>query len=468
MLNQIFNNSSEYFQRFSLSFFFSIVLFLLCVFSNHINHDNIESKIFVWIGIIFYNFLFSVGLRLFSESRKKSLLFYYVSVFLAFLLIYFYFSPMFDSIPHNNIRKSPQDFSASLNFILFFFLGAFLFIFTGPFFKKESADDEISTFNYNTLSQMFFAILGSFVLWIGGTALLFSVDSLLKIDVSSKIYFDLFFFSFCLFLPVFFLSGVSRNFNEIKVQYPKSIKYILFYVCIPIIVVFSAIFTLYTVKIIVQNNFRFFSKFFYIFCFYSLIGILTYIIDYPFRNENKMTIFFYKNFFRFLIFPTILSIVMIFPYVIKYGFTELRFFGLIFLIWICMSIIVKFSSKQNAIKNILLSTTLFAFLLSVSPLNFINVPEISQVHILKKILKENDLLVDEKLQKSNIEISEKDARRIKDISKYLIQSRMTKSLQELVGDKIDIENEIRKKDHWFLEDSQEKFFNILTSKEEKK
>ena len=168
-----------------------------------------------------------------------------------------------------------------------------------------------------------------------------------------------------------------------------------------------------------------------------------------------------KNFFRFLIFPTILSIVMIFPYVIKYGFTELRFFGLIFLIWICMSIIVKFSSKQNAIKNILLSTTLFAFLLSVSPLNFINVPEISQVHILKKILKENDLLVDEKLQKSNIEISEKDARRIKDISKYLIQSRMTKSLQELVGDKIDIENEIRKKDHWFLEDSQEKFFNIL-------
>ena len=294
MLNRLINNSSEYLKRFRLSIFFSIVFFLFSVFVNHIDRDDSNEWTIRFLGVIGYSFFFSIGLKLIMESFKKSLTVYYIFSLLALLLVYFHFFPFIHDNTSNFMEmKSLSD--TNPNFLFFFPLASLFFIFTAPFFKKESTNDELSTFNQNTWLQMFFSILGSIILWIGGAIILFSMDSLLRIKIESKVYLDLFLFSFTLFFPVFFLSGIPKNFNEVKEQYSNSMKYILTYICIPILTIFSFIFIIYILKIIFINGFKLSIDFFRVFYFYSFVGILTYIMSYPFRNESKVMNFFYKN-----------------------------------------------------------------------------------------------------------------------------------------------------------------------------
>ena len=106
------------------------------------------------------------------------------------------------------------------------------------------------------------------------------------------------------------------------------------------------------------------------------------------------------------------------------------------------------------------------FILSLSPLNLENAPEKSQIYILKNILKKNDLLIDGRFKKSDMQLKVNDEKRIKDISDYLISSHRRKLLQELLDDKINITDEIDKNTSWEeREKIKEKIFNILTSKE---
>jgi hypothetical protein len=364
MLNQFANNYSDCLKRFHLSIFLSVLFFFFAIFLNHTESKESGAmfKILLTLG---YSMLISIGLKLIVESYEKSLIFYYILSFWAFLIILYFLL-----IDKNSFLSLEIKFINNINpnFLFFFPLSSFFFIFSAPFFKKSKTNDQFSTFHYKIWSQFFLSFLSSMILWIGCGIILLSLDSLLKIKIESKIYLDLFLFSFVLFFPVFFLSGISKNFNEVKKEYSRSVKFILNNICIPILIIFSFIFILYILRMIFLDSFKFYKKFFYIFSFYFIFGISTYILSQPFRNENKIIFFFYQNFFKFIILPEVFSCIIFIPYIINYRFTTLRYLGLLFLILIFTSIFIKFLSKKMMSK-IYIGIVFVGFILSIIPWN---------------------------------------------------------------------------------------------------
>lgn len=455
MFKSLFSNSCEYLKRFHLSIFSSF-LFFICMISM-IHGTNIKENIlFIISCVLLYSTLFFTGLKLFIESRKRSLYMYYVLSIIAFVLIFIYFYPALKSA---DLNSSYMLFSKmNENFLYFFGVASFLFIFVAPFFRKESNDDELTTFNHDTWSQLFFSFLGSSILLIGSFIILYSLNSLLKINIKEELYFDLALFAYSIFFPIFFLSGVPKNFHEIKTKYPNGIKYICMYVLIPILHILYLVFVIYALQLIFTGNFSISESFVHRFYFYAFAGILTYIISYPFRNEDKFISFFYKNFFKLLIFPTILGCIHLYSQIVKNGFTEYEYFALLFISWVVLSIIVRFLSKQNYIKNISIATVALLFTISFSPLHVGNVTEMSKMHLLKNLLQKTH---------SQEQINPVDEKKIKDIVRYMIRRNKIKSLEKLLGDKVNLsEIKSRSSSYYVKDEDVQQIFDALRSQQQ--
>lgn len=361
--------------------------------------------------------LLFVSLKLIREAYQWSFVRYYTlgTILFSILSLYIYTSTYY----------YPS--------FIFVFLGLFFSIFIAASLLKESSNIIIWKIKYHIWKHLFF------------TALLVSISSIAFLSIIGSLYFffDIKIFDFAyrvillftlLFGPIIAISGVPENDKNLDEYIPKALNFILSYIIVPSLLFYTVILYGYIIKIIISWELPK-GGVVYIISSFSFIGIVTYLLTYPLHKKQGLINFFSRAFFKILLGPLILFFVAIGVRINEYGITEGRYTVLLFLILLILSTFFALTKYKNQFFKLTLSTLIILLLFSsFGPWRVENISSISQVGRLKYLLESNKILVNEKIEISNKNVSYEDISSIKSIVRYLTRKKDIERIKPWIFD----------------------------------
>jgi hypothetical protein len=268
-------------------------------------------------------------------------------------------------------------------------------------FLKDRDTVAFWRFNQILLSRFSVALLFSSTLFLGSAAILFSTEQLFGIKMSHREYFDLWLFAVLIFHPIFFLSGVPTNRDDLKQlhTFPKLLRVFSQYLLLPLVTLYSIVLYAYLAKIILQGVLPkgMVSNLIWP---YACVGILSLLLVHPLRNDETQP--WIKNFskvFYFALYPLLaLMAVAIGTRIHEYGVTESRYFMTLICLWL-IGIASYFNfSKTKDIRLIPYSLFILGLLTSFGPWGSLRVSERSQHSRLQSFLQSYHLIANGKIQ----------------------------------------------------------------------
>lgn len=383
----------------------SLVIMLIVTNENMSNLSRDTMKTLEQINmIIALGIPLSLCLKLIFENRKTKittqLLVYAIGV--GSLILYYFFL-----LTDLNMVSSTRYIGVSI----FLYL-AFFYI---PWIGNKT---DYEQYVIKVLGSLFLTIIYSAVLYLGLSAIFFTIDKLFNANVPGKLFYYLFLIVFGIFAPSYFLAKIPYNNHVFKdLDYPKALKVLLLYIVIPLVTVYTAILYAYFVKIIITKNWPI-GLVSHLVLWYSVItvGIIFFIA--PIKDKNKLAKYF-TFWFPKIIIPIIIMMFLSIGIRIKaYGITENRYFVLVLGLWV-LGIMIYFSlTKKN--KNIIVPISLSIIILNsvFGPLSSYSISKYSQNKRLERILARNNMISEEKTIKKNANISSKDKTEISMILQY--------------------------------------------------
>lgn len=390
-----------------------VCAFLFTVFSiaeiHNITHP-VEPKFGRYLTALFCCCFASISIKLFAESNNwdfRKYLIISVAVFAGIFLLML----------------------LSTGYLIhFFFLATGLVLsmsFAGYLFKKQKDENACCYFNSTILSSMFFAAAAAAILGLGITITISSIQYLFEVKFSSEIFVDIWIVSCALFAPFYALSSFPVDLNtKQKLDYQKSVKFIVLYILSPLVLIYFLILYAYILKIILQMELPK-GNLAYMITSFGTIGIITHFLAYPLKDSgNKLIKFICSYFYHLLVPAVILLFVAIGVRLFEYGVTEQRYAVAIVAVWLgAASLYVIFSGgiKAEGSKLKIVPTILSVMLIlaSVGPWGAVSVSGYSQVNRLRVLLEKNNILVDGRIIPTKREIDFKEEQSISSIILYL-------------------------------------------------
>ncbi|WMJ81836.1 DUF4153 domain-containing protein [Clostridium sp. MB40-C1] len=279
--------------------------------------------------------------------------------------------------------------------------------------------DNYELYVIKVISGFFLTIIYSFVLFLGISAIIFSIDKLFYIHISGEFYYYMFLITTLVFALSLFLGKVPFKNNEFKVSnYPKAFKILILYIVIPLISIYTIILYAYFAKIIITMKWPI-GLVSHLVLWYSLISVGVIFFISPIRSESTLAR-------KFLLwFPKIILPLMAMMFcsigirIKAYGLTERRYFVVVLGLWL-LGIMIYFSINNKKLKNIIIPISLSIIVLNsvIGPFSSYSLSKYSQNKRLEKILLRNNMLKDKKTIISNKNISQNDKIQISMILKY--------------------------------------------------
>lgn len=267
--------------------------------------------------------------------------------------------------------------------------------------------------NYNKIlfTRLWTAAFFSGILFSGLALALLSMKLLFDIDFNEKLYAEIFVVIAGLFNTWFFVSGIPDDFEKLdeEIEYPKGLKIFAQYILLPLLILYFVILYFYGGKILILWDWPKGIVSYLIICV-SVLGILTFLLLYPFSNENedswikKMS----KSFYLILLPLLVILFIAILMRMDDYGITVNRYIVLFLGIWLTTVCVFTLLFKSS-IKFIPTSLALMLLLISFGPWGIFSVSERAQVNRLKNILEKAKIIKENKIV--NESIWEKDASR---------------------------------------------------------
>lgn len=266
--------------------------------------------------------------------------------------------------------------------LIILFIQGLLFI-SLPFIAD---DDRAEHFVNQTAGRLVISGLLYGIAYGGIAGILFALEELFGLDISSKIYEDVGVILATTFLPMLWLYGLNY---KIEPSASKLYKVLLSYVCIPLLFVYSAVVYGFIVKIIVDGFAMPSSIIGHLVLWYSFVSIIVTYLARPYR-DNTLTKFFYKWYPLISILPIAIMFIAIFMRTNQYGITINRYYLLIGGIWLAVMfgylIFVRFTNKKKLNIVITLSLALFALVSIVEPISANSIAETAQINRLERTL----------------------------------------------------------------------------------
>ena len=321
---------------------------------------------------------------LFIEKNNfgiKSKLIYNVSITVLLGLIYF-------SLPDS--QKTFTNNSPYIRFGVFVIIAHLLVSFI-PYFKSKNFN---GLWNYNKMLvlRFFIAVLHSSVLFIGLILAVEALVLLFEIEVEREILYPKFFiFIAALFNTYIFVSGIPKELNKLDAiqNYPSAVKVFAQYILLPLLMLYLIIVYVYMVRILLLWDWPK-GIVSYLISGISLLGIITFILLYPY-SQNSWIKAFTKNYF-YILFPLIILLfIAIWLRIDDYGVTIKRYVIVVMGIWLSI-VSIYFSIQKSNIKFIPISLAIILILMLLGPWSMFSISENSQLNRLKRILIENSLL----------------------------------------------------------------------------
>ncbi len=365
------------------------------------------------------------SIAVFNERKDIDLTKKFLVILLGIaVLVAYYFSVNDISQPQLKILGSTR-----------FFHLLFCFHLLASFAAYINIDEPNGFYEFNKVLFIRFltSFLFFFVLFIGLTLALTSIDKLLGVHIRGDYYLYLWLIVVFVFHTTFFLADVPKDYDGLdKVkEYSKGLKIFTQYILIPLTLVYFVILYIYAAKMaIVWELPRGWVAI--LVSGISILGLFSFLLLYPIRDraDNKW-VRSYSKFFYIAIIPlVILHLTAVWRRVSDYGITEQRYFIFVLGVWLfAISIYFNFSKARN-IKLIPISLFILAMLTSFGPWGVYSVSENSQVSRLNELLVKNKILVNNRIEKAKGEVSYKDRKQISSIVKYLFDTHRTDNISE--------------------------------------
>lgn len=289
-----------------------------------------------------------------------------------------------------------------------------IFAFIPYFYRREGFE----LYVIKLFTSFFITYLYSVIIYLGLSAMLFSIESLFSINISEKLYFDIMLIVAGVFAPAFFLADIPQYDKEFDVDsYPKVLKVLLLYILLPMVVAYSAILYAYFVKILVTRQWPkgIVSN---LVLWYSILSTLIIFFIYPLRSINKWAKTFI-SFFPIFIIPLLgMMFVSMVIRINAYGITENRYFVMLVGLWVteCMIYFILVKNARNIVLPI--SLALISILSVSGPWSCYSISKLSQNIRFEKILEKNDMIRNGSIIKPNQDLSETDKKEISEIILY--------------------------------------------------
>lgn len=288
------------------------------------------------------------------------------------------------------------------------------FLFIPYFFRREGFELYI----IKLFTRFLTAAVYSVVLYLGVAAILFTVDKLLGIYISEKLYLDVWICVACIFAPSFFLAGVPALSEQMDLSFfTKLFRVLLLYIVMPIISIYTVILYIYFAKIIITVQWPV-GLVAHLVLWYSVISALVIFFITPLKDDNNWVRIFIAWLTK-LILPLILMMfVSIAIRINAYGITENRYYVIILGLWaFCIMLYLGFfKARRNIVMLITLS--LIAALSVIGPWSSYSVSKFSQNKRFENILLKNGMLKEGKIIKPASEVSKADKIEVSQILDY--------------------------------------------------
>jgi hypothetical protein len=395
-------------KRFPISISLATLASILLIILSH-NEQNFSSITKDTLGRIAMVLFLGIPLSLiikFVFERKTTIrgiikVFVYSIEILILLLYYLFLLKNFEMV------SITRYIAISLSLYLWFIIIPY-------FFRRNGFE----LYVIKLITRFFVTVLYSVVLFLGIAAILFTIDKLLGITVTYKIYLDLWILIAGIFAPCFFLAGVPQYEDQMEMSsYPKLLSVMLLYIVMPIISAYTTILYIYFAKIIIVLQWPE-GMVAHLVLWYSIICAITIFLITPLKEKNSWSRTFISLLPKLILPLIIMLFVSIGIRVNAYGLTENRYFVIILGLW-AFGIMIYFNigrTKRNIVLAISLSA--IAFLSVFGPWSSYSLSKLSQNNRLERILSKYDMVKDNMIVKSTKNVSEIDKREISNILSY--------------------------------------------------
>lgn len=306
-----------------------------------------------------------------------------------------------------------------------------------PFLEKEK---EHSFWQYNKNLFVNIVLTGIFTgVLTGGVELaIVAVDQLFDFNFADKIYIETLYVMMIFGSVLVFLlfNGKGLSHLEKNDEYPVILKFFTQFILIPLLLIYVIILYFYSFKILINWELpRGWVS--YLILAYSIVGILALLLVHPLKGDHtKSWVRMFSRLFYYTILPLIILLfTAIFTRILEYGYTEPRYFVLLIALWILCIVLYFIFNKNSNIRFIPISLFLFGFFALVFPyFNSFSVSKRSQKDELLKVLNENQLLVNDKINFQK-KVNDTVVNEIADKFEFLAKREQTDFLLRLVDAK---------------------------------
>ena len=255
-------------------------------------------------------------------------------------------------------------------------------------------------YNKNLFIRLVLGVYYSLVIFIGISLALLAINALFEADIQSDLYFQILAITFGVFNTWFFLAGIPKTFESLLSlgDYPKGLKIFSQFILLPLLLIYLCILYFYGAKIIITGEWPK-GIVSYMIIAISVLGIFTNLLLYPYQKwkESGWIKSFHRGYYIFLLPLIILLFIAIGIRIQDYGLTVNRYIITLMGIWLSLISLYYSFGKRN-IKTIPISLAIFMILSSFGPWGMFSLSELIQRKRLAKILIENNILVDGKIQ----------------------------------------------------------------------
>ena len=347
-----------------------LIIGALSIYAVHLNFDK------EWIGkailslAVFTGFalvLRALNLSYESFSRKRHLIILIICLGLSFG---YYFT-----------LDMHIDWTVTRTFIILFIQG--LMFISLPFIKD---DDRAEHFASKAAGRLIISGLLYGIAYGGIAGVFFALEELFGLDISEKIYNDTAIILATTFLPMLWLFGIDYKMESFT---SRLYKVLLCYICIPLLLVYSAVVYGFIIKIIFDGFAMPESIIGNLVLWYSLVSIIVAYLARPYE-ENSVTKFFYKWYPVISVLPISIMFIAIFMRINQYSITVNRYYLLLGGIWLAAIFIyfifVRFTKKKRLNTIITLSIAFFALISITGPISADTIAEKAQLQRLENII----------------------------------------------------------------------------------
>lgn len=295
---------------------------------------------------------------------------------------------------------------------------------------KIKHDVNYEVFVIKIFSGIFLTILYCGVLFGGLAAIYATIEGLFDVNIKDELYLYTFFIVVFIFGLSMLLSKIPEKDEDfLDYNYARSLKVLLAYIVIPLISIYTLILYAYFVKILVEWEWPR-GLVSHLVIWYSAISVGVIFLITPVIEENKVAKLF-RTIFPIANLPILLMMyISIFQRINQYGFTENRYYIVIFGLWIT-GMMLYFIIKRP-LKNIFIpiSLSIIVFLSVYGPVSSYSISKWSQNTRFNNILESNNMIQNGNIV-PNPQLEIEAQRQLNSIVKYFISSHDVDDLKAL-------------------------------------